>query len=71
MEKRTAGPGSAQLQLPNHPMAEAINNALGHWEQLNIFRGSARGRRILSDIVRRPGLDFPCEARILSRGKNQ
>ena len=23
--------------LPKHPMAEAIKNALGHWEELNVF----------------------------------
>lgn len=23
--------------LPKHPMAEAVNYALGHWEELNVF----------------------------------
>ena len=26
-----------ELLLPKHPMAEAVNYALGHWEELNVF----------------------------------
>src|SRR6202044_3357210 len=47
LRQRQSAPVLAQLRqkllswkeqlLPKHPMAEAVNYALGHWEELNVF----------------------------------